>query len=325
MRRVGALLFLAGVTLSAADSRAAEACTDEPAVCGRKEFEAGVKAFNEGNAETAAAHFRAAYDYKAHPVVLFNLALAEAKAGRFLEAAEHFATVVADAQTPKDILEKAASEKERAESKIAVVEVEAAGNVVEATIDGQRIAGDPPVARLNPGAHQVRVVIDGKEALSRTVRLVAGERLRLTVDRSRELVVGGGGSGGGSAGSGATSGGGGAAGAEQRPGGGLDPLWFYVGAGATAVAGGFTIWSALDTQSSFDQYERDLPTFTQVEADRAVADGHAKERRTNVLLAVSGVAALGTAALGLFFVDWSDEKRVSVGVTPTGATLHGRF
>lgn len=93
-------------------------------------------------------------------------------------------------------------------------------------------------------------------------------------------------------------------------------MWFFVGAGATAVAGAVATWSALDTKSAFDAYERDLPKFTQAEANRRVDDGHGLETRTNVLWAVTGALALGTTAVGVFLVDWKPKSESAFVVGP---------
>jgi hypothetical protein len=97
---------------------------------------------------------------------------------------------------------------------------------------------------------------------------------------------------------------------------GLSPAWFFAAAGTTAVATALTVWSGLDTQSTLSDYEKQRPVLSQVEADRLVADGHARERRTNWLLSGSIVCAAGTAVLGIWFVDFkgSESTRVALGL-----------
>jgi hypothetical protein len=105
----------------------------------------------------------------------------------------------------------------------------------------------------------------------------------------------------------------------------LSPVWFYAGAGATLVLTGFTVWSGLDTKSALSDYEHDLPRLSQAQADARVSDGHSRELRTNLLLAGSLLCGAGTAALGIWFVDFGHQKQASVGILPNAVTLSGRF
>ncbi|MCA9592082.1 MAG: hypothetical protein KC776_02200 [Myxococcales bacterium] len=292
----------------------AEPCTGTPAQCGKRAFLAGVKAYKAGDFALATRRFNEAYDAKPHPVVLFNLALAEAKSEKYVAATEHFAAVAADAQTPKALRPKAEAERDRAERATARVEVQATGNTVSATVDGVAMTGAPPSTRVDPGQHDVQVTVDGKPALSRRVTLARGERLTLALSHSREVVV--------------TRGGGPTTPKRDRgtPSHGVSPVWFYAGVGATAVLGGVTVWSALDTKSAFDDYERDLPDLDQAQVDQRVNDGHDKELRTNVLIGVTAAAAVATAAVGVLLVDWRlGSQSAALSVTPGGATLSGRF
>jgi len=309
MRRALALTL---VGLSVAPSLRAEECTGEPAVCGRTEFEAGVAAFKSGDFQSARDHFEAAYGYRAHPVVLFNLALAESRLGHSLKALSQLDQVLADPQLPKDLKPRVEDERARADQAVATIEIDA-GSGAEALVDDAKVSGSPAVARVDAGTHRVRVMDQGRTVLDRSVRVRAGERLRLAVDRSREVVVEPGRN------------------PEKDTGGsraGPSPVWFYAGLGLTAVLGGVTIWSGLDTQSAFDKYETDLPTLTQAEADQRVEDGHKKETRTNVLIAATSLAAVGTAALAVFVVDWGGgNKKPTTGlaVGPGSIQAFGRF
>jgi hypothetical protein len=79
---------------------------------------------------------------------------------------------------------------------------------------------------------------------------------------------------------------------------GLSPAWLWVGAGATALVGGFTIASGLDTASKHD-------AFAQDRSDTTLAnEGRAADQRTTFLLVATGALALATVAVGLFVVDW---------------------
>ncbi len=102
---------------------------------------------------------------------------------------------------------------------------------------------------------------------------------------------------------------------------GLHPAWFFVGLGATAIAGGVTVWSGVDTLDKHAQFDG---------GDTAVRDaGLAAQTRTNVLLGVTGALGLGTLALAIFGVDWAaaPERAAAAGLAvspaagPGGASL----
>lgn len=322
--RWGCIALFAIVAITNPSQAQPAACTGDPADCGKQEFGAGIQAYQAGDFALAALHFERAHGHRAHPVVLFNWALANGRDGKTVEALRQFEQVLADPSTPGDLRPKVEAERDKAARNVARVVVDAAGNQVELFVDDVAHPGDPPIATVNAGRHEVRIVIEGKPALTRSVEVRAGETLRLSVEQSREIVIGGGGAGG-SGGAGAGAGGSDAGSGGLKP---LAPVWFYFSAGATVVLGGATVWSALDTQSAFDEYERDLPKLSQAEADSRVDDGHGKETRTNVLLGATAVAGVATAALGLFFVDWSGrETSPSQGlyVSPFGAHYMRRF
>jgi len=85
---------------------------------------------------------------------------------------------------------------------------------------------------------------------------------------------------------------------------GWSPTVVWIGAGATAVAGGIAIWSGVDTMKN--------PGPDKVKAECPKNDtscplykqGQAKETRTNVLLGVTGGLALATGLVAAFVVDW---------------------
>ncbi|QQR89546.1 MAG: hypothetical protein IPJ88_15315 [Myxococcales bacterium] len=115
---------------------------------------------------------------------------------------------------------------------------------------------------------------------------------------------------------------------------GLSPVFFWVGAGLTAVALGVTVWSGLDTSSAADEYKKD-PTPERYSA------GQDLELRTNVLIGVTAGLAVATTVMGVFLTDWNssnsdDEDEVassgfrlqaSAYAMPggAGAALWGRF
>jgi hypothetical protein len=92
---------------------------------------------------------------------------------------------------------------------------------------------------------------------------------------------------------------------------GWSPTVVWIGAGATAVAGGVAIWSGVDTINN--------PGADKVKAECQKGDtncslykqGQAKETRTNVLLGVTGGLALATGLIAAFVVDWGPHSAPS--------------
>ena len=120
---------------------------------------------------------------------------------------------------------------------------------------------------------------------------------------------------------------------DEEPGGGGVPLGVTIASiGVTAALGGVLIWSGVDTLDGVPAYEA-APTA------EGLADGRAREERTNWLIAGTSVAAALSAAL-LIFTDFGGEDEPStepaegevsaealLGIQPGGvvAGLRGRY
>jgi hypothetical protein len=309
---VALLLLWASPVLG--QSETVPGCDADAAECGKRAFDAGIEAYRAKNYSEASERFQSAYELRPHPVVLFNWALAELRLEKYVEALEHFEALLADSETPADLRATIEEEKATAERKVGTIEVDAGGEG-KIFVDERVFEGKTASARVNPGTHHVRVEIDGRDAVKRDVTLKPGERVQVAVNRT-EIV-------------------------KREPARpvrrspevprdesqGLDPLFVYAGAGLTVVLGGFTVWSALDTKRSHDDYERELPTLTQPEVNARVDDGHKKELRTNVLIGATAVVGVGTAVVGLFLVDWKQKPTakqtvgVRVGIGSVAGTL----
>lgn len=95
---------------------------------------------------------------------------------------------------------------------------------------------------------------------------------------------------------------------KVKQGHGLPPVVFWAAAGATVVAGGVTIWSGIDTVNN--------PGADKVKAQCAAGDqncslykqGRSAQTRTNVLLGVTGVLAIGTTVLAAVGIDWGSHS-----------------
>lgn len=90
---------------------------------------------------------------------------------------------------------------------------------------------------------------------------------------------------------------------------GLPPHVFWAGAGLTAVLGGVTIWSGLDTQANPGPDKVRAECVGQGESCSLYQDGLAKQRRTNILLLSTGVAGVATTLIGIFATDWEGAEK----------------
>jgi hypothetical protein len=112
---------------------------------------------------------------------------------------------------------------------------------------------------------------------------------------------------------------------RQKP---LGPVVFATLGGLSLVAGGLTIASGIDASNDPgpDAVRQSCVGFG--EACPEYQRGRDKQLRTNVALAVTGVLAVSTAAVGIFFTRWSGSKaRPSVGLAPGGGeiSIQGSF
>jgi hypothetical protein len=87
----------------------------------------------------------------------------------------------------------------------------------------------------------------------------------------------------------------------------LPPLVFWSGLGATAVLGGITIWSGVDTLNNPGKDKvRAACAGGQTPACTSVYNqGRDHQTRTNILIGATSVAGAATAVIGVLFTDWA--------------------
>ena len=150
------------------------------------------------------------------------------------------------------------------------------------------------VIYLEPGSHQVAAAFGTQRADPKSVEVKAGERATLEFEAPPAPVEP-------PAGPESPAPGGLNTGADvsldSAHKGGLSPAWFAVGAVVTAGVGAVAIWSGLDTLKQRDEYDKNR-------TQKGYEDGLDLERRTNVLIAGTGVAAVCTLVIA-GFTDWS--------------------
>jgi len=153
----------------------------------RKRFKEGVAAVDAGNYEGARVAFQQAYALKPHASVLRNLALAELKTGRYLEAARHLSIFLRDT-TYGSVAEREIATQSLAQAEAHVgsvmIYVDVAG--AEITVDGE-LAGRSPIVDpfyAEPGERVIRIQKDGREPYEKALLIGAGRttQLKITLD-----------------------------------------------------------------------------------------------------------------------------------------------
>jgi len=96
----------------------------------------------------------------------------------------------------------------------------------------------------------------------------------------------------------------------------LSPAIAIGGAAVTLALGSLTVWSGIDTNRAHDAY---VAAPSQAGWD----DGRSKQLRTNILLAGTAVAGVGTGLLAVFWTRWGGSPNTEVAITPItgGATV----
>jgi hypothetical protein len=91
---------------------------------------------------------------------------------------------------------------------------------------------------------------------------------------------------------------------------GWSPTIVYVGAGLTAVLGGVTAWSGIDTVNNpgKDKVQAACSPVKKPECDSLYDQGRSNQTRTNILIGSTAVVGVATIAIALFAVDWSGGK-----------------
>jgi hypothetical protein len=333
-RSLAPLAVALGIALS---STAIVARADEPAPsperikAAAEEFDRGRRAYLAKEFENAAVHFENAFRDapRAETLRLAIRARREAKqvarAATLAAVAEaRYASDAATAQLAKETLESAAPTLQEYDVECASpCSVTADGRVVsQSDAAAHRIFLDPGPHDLGIGFSQGSVAkkVDAKKGAKETLAFAAPAAPPEPAPepvRPRPAAPGD------------------APPAEPKPSSGkpLGPVVFFVTAGITVAAGAATVWSGIDTQNNpgTDTVRRECAG--KDESCPAYKEGKSNELRTNVLLGVTGAAAIATAVIGVFFTDWGGGRRAAAGPRPTfavapnaaGAGLAGRF
>jgi tetratricopeptide (TPR) repeat protein len=287
----------------------------------QRRFAQGQRAFKSGDFRHAAEEFEAAYAAAPHPDVLWNAARAWHRARELSRAANLYARFLREA--PADSLDRnsATAALRDVSTKIARIDVVAPDfqdvRVDEQTVDGSTIyvTAGTHVVEGKSGGHLVRQTSTVAAGDVISVALVAplGKEPPPPPNTSPSTGMTAGPAQGQTA-QGQTT-----ADVGQHPvatrSQGWPPAVVYAAGAATLLAGGFTLWSAVDTQHARNDYNG---------TQQALDDGLSKEHRTNIAIVATAVLGAFTVASAAFFVGWR-RPQVKVGVGVGSIALDGRF
>jgi len=284
MRRPVLVVVFALVASTMAPSRVALAAppaeSDRADRTAARHFADGQKAFAAGDYPHAGDEFEAAYRDKPHHAPLWNAARSWQRAGEEVRAATLFARYLREAPADAPDRDQANAALRTLTARLGRIEPHAAG-VDKLRLDGKLV--EAPVVYVAPGEH----VAEGDDRGARVRKVVtvrAGEQVSVTVAPEAKPTP----AIGPPRGEAAIE-------PARKP---LSPLVPAIGGALTAVVGGFTIASGLDTVSKRDAF---LDDKTQDRLDTAFSS----QSRTNVLLGTTIGLGVITGVIAVFFTDWS--------------------
>ncbi|GEM_PF-1398874 len=154
-------------------------CKDDPTLCGRIAFEAGVAAFEKGHLKEARSLFRVSLKLRSHPTILFNLALSELGLGDYDAGIAHLRAVLTDKESTAEFLRRTREQLEVARRQSAELRLDA--RLVEKAqfrVNGQAPARNG-VFYAAPGKLSVSIKLPGQATVVREVEVRAGEKREL--------------------------------------------------------------------------------------------------------------------------------------------------
>ena len=290
-----------------------------------EEFDEGTKAFKRKEYEEAAAHFEAADRYAPSPASIGNAIRARKSAKQLARAAtlaQLALTRHPDDKALVDVAKAIVSANEKSLQRVDVTCSPACALV----LDGKVASGEVTtfVLFLEPGSHNL--VAGWSSDRTRAVRLEATkggvDAVKLEAPPEPVKPV------------------------EKRddpkpvattepvsptpppPAKGLDPIYVYAGAGATAALLAVSIWSGLDTKSSpGTEKVRDACGNRRPDCDSLYDQGKSKELRTNLLFGATALVGVATGVVAGGFTNWRAKPASSSvgGITPVLGVSRGAF
>src|SRR5262249_10192651 len=166
------------VTIAFACRLAGPAFAQDDATRARAAFQRGVAAYKDGKFDEALAAFNEANRIKPDPVVLYNIAQAEAELGKSASAVNHFEQYLAGAKNiPAERRAEVKKEITRLGDKVAKLVVESPVAGAKVVVDGT-VVGTTPLDKtmtIDPGAHRVVVSRAGYDDFALDITAPLGE------------------------------------------------------------------------------------------------------------------------------------------------------
>ena len=305
-----ALALASTATTAHAQDQAPAPPTAEAIRAAAAEYDAGRRAFVAKNYEEAAIHFENAFHDAPRAEALRNAIRARNDAKQPARAATLAALgeqLYPDDTNTMVVVHDTLSANEKKLQRISLACTPKCG----VTADSRLVSLDDTthiVFFLDPGAHDVVASWQGGHSKEMKITAKAGDRIEWTFDEPADQpppttappVV---------------------APPSQPPpkeqpvqassGKPFGPVVFLVGAGLTAVAGGLTIWSGIDTENNPGQDAVRTQCAGQGDSCQLYQDGRAKQLRTNILLGATIGLGVVTGVIGVFFTQWSHPKPAS--------------
>lgn len=283
-----------------------------------EEFSEGQRSYRAHNFAESAEHFEAADGFAASMNALRGAISSRQKAGQGDRAATLAALALERHPDDTELREYASKVIEDEKSNLHRVQVSCSFpcELVSNTSLVHGLAAENRVIFLLPGSHTVRASWKGYSSASEKVEATAGGESSLRFQRPEKAKPED--TGPRQAGEArppevAATPAPSAVYAEERPrstrGGGWSPAVFWTGVGLTGVLGAVTAWSGIDTMNSPGQDRVREECVGQGSSCDLYQEGENKEKRTNILLAVTGVVGLATGITGLGWTDWSGRAR----------------
>ncbi len=277
-------------------------------------FDHGREAYKAEDYVEAAEQFEKADSNAPSPAALELAIRARDKAGELDRAATLMSLALHRHPDDENLLKIAADLSKRAAATLYVLTANCDAPC-DLTVGGKIVHGGPETQRLlyiSPGTLTVRAGWADNRSDSKQVSAVAGEKGEVSfvapataagqsmAKEPDEPVAA------------APT----AAPGEQRDEGagkssGWSPTVFFVGAGLTAVLGGVTVWSGIDTVNNPGAQRVKDECGTKGEACPLYQEGLSKQRRTNVLIGVTAGVGVATVLIGVLATDWSGGKKTS--------------
>ncbi len=297
-----AMVFATASVAGAQDS----APTAEQIKAAAAEFDQGRQAYRAKNYAEAAEHFESA-DRHAPSAKTLELAIrSRDEAGQLDRAATLAALGLARNPDNKAIQAAASSVLKRADKQLYRVDVQCS-SPCDLVVGTKLVYGKASTAKtvyLKPGTYELRAGWSGGRNASQKVTATAGDHISVSFkeppkpppEKAKPVPATGGGIHAGT--------GPGDHGVTGKH-GGWSPTVFWIGTGLTAVAGGLTIWSGIDTKNNpgADTVKAACQS-NSPDCQSLYDDGRSRQLRTNVLIGVTAGLGVVTIVVGAVATDW---------------------